>query len=174
MGETTTKPRIYVACLAAYNHGRLHGAWIEAAQEAWALWDDVQAMLAVSPIAGAEEWAIHDCEGFGSVHLHESEGFERVAALAQFIAENGSLAAALLNYHEGDLDEAQEALSNRYLGSHASLADFVQDQTEETTTIPPMLRHYIDWQAMARDAQLSGDVFTITAQWDVVHVFAGC
>ena len=26
----TEQPRIYVACLAAYNNGILHGAWIEA------------------------------------------------------------------------------------------------------------------------------------------------
>lgn len=45
--------------------------------------------------------------------------------------------------------------------------------TEEATTIPPSLRCYIDWQAMARDAELSGDVFTLTTAWDVVHVFAG-
>ena len=27
-------PRIYVACLAAYNAGRLHGRWIDANQSA--------------------------------------------------------------------------------------------------------------------------------------------
>lgn len=32
MGDTAenTKPRIYAACLAAYNSGYLHGAWIDA------------------------------------------------------------------------------------------------------------------------------------------------
>ncbi|WP_370443963.1 antirestriction protein ArdA [Caulobacter sp. D4A] len=33
------EPRIYVACLAAYNRGLLHGAWIEVE-------DDLAAMLA--------------------------------------------------------------------------------------------------------------------------------
>ena len=27
---TLDTPRIYVACLAAYNNGRLHGRWIDA------------------------------------------------------------------------------------------------------------------------------------------------
>jgi len=27
------QPRIYVACLASYNSGFVHGAWINAAQE---------------------------------------------------------------------------------------------------------------------------------------------
>ena len=44
--------RIYVACLAAYNNGHLHGRWIEVTDEA-AIWQDVQAMLAASPICPA-------------------------------------------------------------------------------------------------------------------------
>ena len=59
VGQATTNPRIYVACLAAYNSGYLHGAWIDADQPA----DDIQSavgeMLAASPIPRAEEWAIH-------------------------------------------------------------------------------------------------------------------
>ncbi|WP_290897271.1 hypothetical protein [Hoeflea sp.] len=31
----------------------------------------------------------------------------------------------------------------------------------------------MDWQAMARDAEMSGDVFTVSTAWDSVHVFAG-
>lgn len=168
----TAGPRIYVACLAAYNRGILHGAWIDAAQEPWAIWDEVQQMLAASPVAEAEEWAIHDYEGFGSVRISESAGFEQVAELAEFITEHSELGAALLDHYGGDLAEAREALTDRYYGSHPSLADFVQDQTEETITIPEALRFYIDWQAMARNAELSGDLFTVTTAWDVVHVFA--
>ena len=78
-----------MACLAAYNSGHLHGAWIDAAQEAWSIYDDVKTMLAASPIAGAEEWAIHDHEGFGEVGIEECTGFELVSDLALFIAEHG-------------------------------------------------------------------------------------
>ena len=56
--------RIYVACLAAYNNGHLHGEWIEVTDEA-SIWEAVQAMLFTSPIEeDTEEWAIHDYEGF--------------------------------------------------------------------------------------------------------------
>ncbi|MDR0779720.1 MAG: antirestriction protein ArdA, partial [Pseudomonadales bacterium] len=65
--STDMEPRIYVACLAAYNNGILHGAWLDAAQEPEALQNEVRDMLAASPIAGAEEWAIHDYEGFGEI-----------------------------------------------------------------------------------------------------------
>lgn len=176
MGETYTadQPRIYVACLAAYNNGVLHGAWINAAQEAWALYDQAKDMLAASPVASAEEWAIHDYEGFGGVRLEEYTGLDRVAELAAFIAEHGAVGAALLDYYSGDMDEARAAMAERYCGPYASLADYVQDVTEETAVIPTTLRYYIDWQAMAHDAELSGDLFTLTTAWDVVHVFAGC
>ena len=42
------RPRIYVACLAAYNDGRLHGRWI-AATTADEIRTQVRAMLAASP-----------------------------------------------------------------------------------------------------------------------------
>lgn len=177
MGSSLTakfEPRIYVACLAAYNSGYLHGAWIDAAQEPWSIYDDVKAMLAASPIAGAEEWAIHDYEGFGGVRIEEYAGFDHVSAFASFVAEHGEVGAALLNYCCGDLDEAQQAITDRYMGEHASLADYVQELTEETTSIPQPLRYYVDWHAMARDAELNGELFTISTAYDVVHVFAGC
>lgn len=171
--KTTFEPRIYVACLAAYNSGYLHGAWIDAAQEPWSIYDDVKAMLAASPIAGAEEWAIHDIEEFGGVRIEEYSGFERVSTLANFIAEHGEIGAALLDYYNGDLEEAKEAITDRYMGEHSSLADYVQELTEETTTIPQPLRYYIDYRAMARDAELNGELFGISTAHDVVHVFAG-
>jgi Antirestriction protein (ArdA) len=31
--------------------------------------------------------------------------------------------------------------------------------------------HYIDYQAMARDMELNGDVFTIETGFDQVHIF---
>jgi antirestriction protein len=44
---------------------------------------------------------------------------------------------------------------------------------EEATEIPQSLRYYIDWQAMARDAEMSGDLFTVETAHDEIHVFAG-
>lgn len=52
--------RIYVACPAAYNNGILHGCWIDADQDVDGIWSGINAMLKSSPIAGAEEYAIHD------------------------------------------------------------------------------------------------------------------
>lgn len=168
----TDAPRIYVACLAAYNNGHLHGRWIDANQDPWTIWDEVSAMLRASPIAGAEEYAVHDYEGFQGVRIEEYTGIERVAEIAAFLGEHGPLGGALITYFGGDLEEAREAINDRYLGCHPSLADYMQDVTEETTIIPQALRYYIDWNAMAWDAEMSGDILVIETAHDEAHVFA--
>jgi len=167
------RPRIYVACLAAYNNGILFGEWIDANQDAWAIYDEIANMLKASPIAHAEEWAIHDYEGFEGVEIAEYAGIDGVTEKAVFIVEHGRLGAELIAYF-GELDEARDALNDRYHGEYADLADYVQGITEECTAIPESLRYYIDWQAMARDAEMSGDLFTIQTAHDEIHVFAGC
>lgn len=78
--------------------------------------------------------------------------------MAAFIAEYGEVGAALLDYCSGDLNEAREAITDRYIGVHTSLADYVQELTEEGAAIPQPLSYYIDYQAMARDAELNGEL----------------
>ena len=56
----------------------------------------------------------------------------------------------------------------------ASLADYVEELTAESVTIPEALRYYIDWEAMARDAEMSGEFFIIETARDEVHVFSNC
>jgi antirestriction protein len=52
--------RIYVACLAAYNSGYLHGVWIDATADIDDIQDQINSMLESSPIEDAEEYAIHE------------------------------------------------------------------------------------------------------------------
>ena len=168
--KITNTPQIYVACLAAYNNGKLHGTWIEADQSADAIHEEIQVMLKSSPEPMAEEWAIHDYEGFGDIRLSEWESIELIADMAQFINEHGHLGIALLSHFCGDIREARSALDN-YCGEYSSLADFAQEITEETTKIPENLAYYIDYEAMARDMEMSGDVFIIELSYMAVCVF---
>ena len=166
----TGRPRIYVACLAAYNAGWLHGAWIEVA-EATDIWAAVAEMLAASPVPDAEEWAIHDYEGFEGAHLSEYASFDKVCQLAEFIEEHGRLGAKLYCHFGDSLDEARAALED-HAGEYSSLAGFAEEITRETgPEIPTALQYYINWEVMARDLELNGDVFTITLDFNQVHVF---
>jgi antirestriction protein len=176
LGTATALPaiddiRIYVACLAAYNNGRLHGRWIDAAQGEAHIWDETRAMLAASPEPEAEEWAIHDFEGFEGAPLGEYTSFETVAALAEFIAERGTLGGKLLAHYGGELEDAQKAF-DEYCGEYESLADYAEQFFEDTgQPVPKYLEPYIDWKAVGRDFEYSGDIFTIETGYNQTHVF---
>ncbi len=164
------RPRIYVACLAAYNNGCLHGRWIDASTPN-EIMDAVRAMLAASPIPNAEEWAIHDYEGFEGAHLSEYASFETVCELADFIEEHGELGGKLLSHFGDDFTEARAAF-DEYAGEYRSAADFAEQLHEDSgTEIPESLRYYIDWQALARDMELNGEIILLHTSFDEVHVF---
>ena len=161
--------RIYIACLAAYNNGTLHGRWIDATQGESGIWEDVQAMLKASPEEDAEEWAIHDYEGFEGIQISEYEGFEAVAEYAEFLEEHGALGGLLIG-HCGDVEAAKIALEDHYRGEYESMTDFAEQLTEETITIPDSLAFYIDYEKMGRDLEMC-DVFTLETAHREVHVF---
>ena len=100
-----------MACLASYNNGILHGAWIDADQDADGIWAEIAAMLKASPITEAGEFAIHDHEGFEGAQVCGYSGIDEVAELATFIAEHGSLGGALLGYYN-DINDAPTATAN--------------------------------------------------------------
>jgi antirestriction protein len=162
--------RIYVACLAAYNNGHLHGAWIEVSDED-TIWQAVQAMLYASPIEEmAEEWAIHDYEGFEGAKVGEYFSFENVVELADYIRERGELGAQVLNYYGGNIEDAK-ARFDEYAGKYDSLADYAEELTEQSgETIPERLAPYIDYTRMAHDYEQSGDFLTFEVG-SSVHIF---
>ena len=161
--------RIYVACLAAYNSGILHGAWMNAGRDADAIHADIRAMLRASPIPEAEEWAIHDYEGFEGVEISEYAGIERVTEIAAFIAEHGELGGKVLGYF-GDLGEARKVIGDHYAGQYESVADFARELTEQTTRIPEHLAYYIDYERMGHDLEIN-DVLALETGFEQVHIF---
>jgi len=167
---TTDRPRIYVACLAAYNNGRLHGRWIDAT-DPHAVWEQVRAMLAESPEPEADEWSIHDYENFHGCRISEWASFDTVCDLADFVEEHGELGAMLYSQFGDDLEQARAAFED-YAGEYRSAADFAEQLHEDTgTEIPDSLKYYIDWTALARDMALNGEIMVFQTGFDEVHVF---
>ncbi len=165
----TLQPHIYVACLAAYNNGYLHGAWIDATDDLGLIQAQVAQMLAASPMPDAEEYAIHDHEDYGGYYLGEYAGLESAHNIAVYLADTGKLGAMLLSHFGGDLQAAQNALEE-YVGCYESVADFAQELTEETAAIPESFRYYIDYEAMARDMELNGDILTFEESYRCIHI----
>lgn len=200
--------RIYVACLASYNNGTLHGAWIDAEQDSDDIAAEVAAMLRESKypnvhvdcpdcdeesragcetckgagkVPSAEEWAIHDFEGFGPVKLSESESFETVAALAKAIEEHGEIFAHYYDnqsssFKSGDIDSVVSDFEEKNRGEWDTLADYVENYWDECGEFKADSKNwwhptnYIDWERMAKDLETSGDIFTIELDGKV-HVF---
>jgi antirestriction protein len=178
---TTDTPRIYVASLSDYNAGRLHGRWIDAAQDVDVIEAEVLEMLAESSEPGAEEWAIHDYDNFGGLRLGEWESFERVAEIAKAIEEHGAgpVGAYLSNDSSADLADFEEC----YRGEWPSVEDYAQELAEDCAPFSPGSEtarvleswpySYIDWERAARDLELGGDIWTADAPDGGVYVFDG-
>ncbi|MCY0148326.1 antirestriction protein ArdA [Hoeflea sp. G2-23] len=151
-----TAQRIYAACLAAYNNGILHGRWIDAANDADEMQEQVDAMLSESPIPDAEEWAIHDHEGLGNIG--EYAGLEAVAKrvkLAELAEDRNIPLAVLMSYVEeycSDGDDLERDLDDKYAGEFTDAGDWAAEQAENMgREIPDWLDCYIDWEGVSRD-----------------------
>ena len=163
-------PRIYVACLATYNNGHLHGAWIDCDQEAEEIEAEISEMLKNSPQPGAEEWAIHDYENWHGIEIDEYENIEKLAELAQALAEHGK-PLAVYYQHFGEI----EGFEDRYLGVYESEEDFAYETLEQqglTQKIEELglMISYIDWAAIARDWFIC-DYLSAETAYQEVHVF---
>jgi len=214
------KMRIYVADLAAYNNGRLHGVWIDASADVDDMQSEVAAMLRKSPcpnvevecpdcegkglisseatetelasvlvcktcngrkvVPSAEEFAIHDYDGkwpgFG-----EHCGLKTIADYMEIIeaAEDRGIdaddvAAVVDHFGAHYLEAAKTAIEDGHRGHFTNLEAYAEDFVEQTTdlkSIPESIRNYIDYERMARDWELSGDIFTVDASQGGIHVF---
>lgn len=170
-------PRIYVASLADYNAGRLLGRWIDLTQGEEHVHAEIKAMLAESREMVAEEWAIHDFEGFGRVGLGEYTDIGTVLELADLIREHGSVFPALVEYVGGidNLAEAERYMQEGYCGEFASVRDYVEDMLDDCYgdaigRLPDFIRYHIDYSGIAHDLECGGDIFTLEVAHSV-HVF---
>ena len=172
--DITTRPRIYVACLAAYNAGHLHGRWIDASRSTDDIYDEVQVMLAGSPVPGAEEWAIHDYEGFGALRLSEWESFERVASIAAGIDEHGAAFCAWLSYDCSQDPTDIQSFQDAFRGEWDSLRDYSENYAEDVGMYDAAEKtgfSYIsvDIDALTRDMDI--ELYTVDSDHYTVYVF---
>jgi antirestriction protein len=178
---SATSPQIYVASLSDYNDGRLHGSWIPADATVEELTADISTMLEQSPSPGAEEWAIHDYEGFGPVRLSEHEDLTTVTLIAQGITEHGPAFAHWADIcGVGDAD-ALAQFEDAFLGFWNSIGDYAEQLVDDLgitedlhRQIPAHLQPYVsfDIESFARDLELSGDVVAANGDGGV-YLFCG-
>lgn len=156
--------KIYVACLASYNNGLLHGRWVDVTQGVDYIRDEVEAMLKESPIDDAEEWAIHEYD-LGGVRIGENEDLERVADIGKLLSEGtypAPVIAHIIGENEGaEIDRIVDILEESYIGEYEDLGDYARHYCEDgyhIQAVPYWLSSYIDYDAMGREWDYSGDI----------------
>lgn len=176
-------PKIYVACLSAYNNGFLHGMWIDATQDADDIQSDIDWMLSWSPVAASEcceEWAIHCFEGFDPIQLSEYESLETVSKLAEALqGENAKVFAHFYNDYCSDdsVEDALEKFEERYLGTYEDVEDFAYEQWESDGRLDALEKagipdYYLDWGKIANDYEIGGDYSFIEIAYKEHAVFS--
>ena len=160
--------RIYVASLADYNSGTLHGVWIDACDDPEEMSEQVSTMLESSTQPDAEEYAIHDHDGFEGFELSEFESFEFVSWLARMIEEHGKAFVSFLetfepsklSFSRENRESATLDFEERFRGCFDSETDFTESFIEGTGLLhgwDETARAYFDVSSYARDLFLGGD-----------------
>lgn len=153
-------PRVYVACLASYNNGVLHGKWIDADQCADAIAEEVQEMLRESrfpdvtvtcPICNREcleagfEACTH-CNNTGEVPsaeehaIHDYEGFEGIKLSESEDFETVAHHAEMLEEHgaawaafvDWTGEDSEARFQDLYLGQFDSMTAYAEEYVEST------------------------------------------
>lgn len=248
MSTATPDRAIYVADLAAYNNGHLYGCWIDAAQDADQIREEIATMLRGSPypnvtvpcpscqgartdvcgvcgaifattaepgenhgrpegatcagcaegggdaapepepgpacgqcggkgaVPSAEEWAVHDYQGFEGIELGENPDLDNVAALARALEEHGEPFAAW--YSNGCADRSEpdgwgDAFSEVYRGTWRDVTAYAEQLVDDCYDLEKTmgsLAAYFDYEKFGHDLELGGDIWTI-AGGDGIHVF---
>lgn len=146
-------PRVYVACLASYNAGTLHGEWIDANQDVHDIESDIESMLELSPVTSYGEWAIHDHDGFHGISIGEHDTVETVAKHAAILDEYGIAWAAYVDL-VGEHYATEEGFTDQYHGVAESETDFASElfgDIYNTEEIPEVFTMYFDYEKFARD-----------------------
>lgn len=158
---TTDIPRIYVVSLADYVDGELHGTWIDVA-DVDGMHAAIADMLASSPAAAAtgeraEEYAIHDYDGFYGYRVEEFESIDHLAELmqvAEFNRDHYGMAVWATFAYAADTGDDPRNAAGGYYGEFGSRDEFdtaMVDSWVDYSGIDEALTCYLDTDAIARD-----------------------
>ena len=144
-------------------------------------------MLADSPTTKrygdvAEEYAIHDYEGFGLADVDEYDSVRRISRLAQGIENHGEAFSAWWAQEARDDNDGGDVFSQfeqQYQGSFETLDDYGREfladlgfDVDDPTEVPDSLLPYMhfDMDAWLRDLSTGGDITTIEGR-NCIYVF---
>lgn len=149
-------PRIYVANLAAYNAGRLRGAWIEPSSDREELVEQVIEAIGGNP---DNEWSFHDYEAFPN--MGENPSLKDVAAMAELLEEHPyAIVNAAMDFAGDEVDALKEWLDEGY-GTYESKRDYVEQMIDDQGGLSKLGRQtidiYFDYDTFGHDVLIDAD-----------------
>lgn len=171
---STRKPRVYVASLAMYSSGYLHGAWIDLSPDEEEMQRQIDTMLRTGIIQGGE-WAIHDSDIPGLSSLPEYYTVEQLVQLATLLEEHGALFALALDEYGGNIEDAIQMME-RYAGAYPSKEHYMEEcYGEALDATPKEVRPYVDLERWFDDIILNGakcfEIYDETTYETIYHIF---
>ncbi len=123
-------------------------------------------------VPSAEEWAVHDHEGFGPIRLGEHPSVTTIVGLAAAIEEHGEAFAVWWDNDRRDGVDT-DAFQDRFKGEFDSLEAWAEDWFDQTGELEKMgsLASYFYYERWAKDCELGGDIWVADATGGGVYVF---
>ena len=91
--------------------------------------------------------------------------------VAEYLEQYGEAASEVLE-HFGDVETATKAYENAYYGEYESLEDYAYEMYQcSLEGVPEHVKLYIDYEAIARDMDLGGEVIVIETGYKEAHIF---
>ena len=115
-------------------------------------------------VPSAEEYAIHDYEGFWPFDVSEYSSIEELAQIAEILthidSEDSKHAITFIAGIYDDLDTILDKIKNVQI-FHGSRGDYAEELTDNCCDVPRYLINYVDYDAMGRDMELNGEISEI-------------
>lgn len=141
--------RIYVADLASYNNGVLHGAWFDLTtySDVDDLKADIQTQVIETSKFAGEEYAIHDYDGI-SGEWGEYPDLEKLLEHVKMVEEHGEAWNAFIEMVGTHYSATEDDFNSTYVGQYDSEADFAEEFAFESGRIDKdsSIIGWIDWQ----------------------------
>ncbi len=140
--------KYFIGCLSSYNNGIISGKWFEWASTMDQLKQQMNEVIAGSPMADAEELQFQDYDGFNA---GEYPDYDRIVEIGEALLSypEAVVNAYLSNDESADLSNIDDC----YYGEYKTEEEFAMDLAEQTGFKEPGTWPYncIDWDRATKD-----------------------
>ncbi len=163
----------YAVCLASFRADITHGTWINARLPVEEMRQRIDEMLATSSFEHATKWRIHRYDiPYELDFLHDETPLEALHNIALFLESEGDKGAKVLDYFDGDIESALEALEH-YLGHFNTPENFMRQHFLKRYKLSSLAQKNVDFNGLWYQLHYAGYYFELKSnQDDGVYIFS--